>query len=272
MSAKTSKDFVNVVQITDTHLYAVPEGTLLKLNTHDSLAKVLKLVRKNEKNIDLIVATGDLAQDGSESAYRYFMKYINELNAPVRWIPGNHDIPLNMQKVARGTDFGKKVETLHNWRIIMLDTSKRNNVHGFISAREMEFLESTLKAAEAEDGIDHCMVCLHHNPVPSSSIWMKDIGLRNDREFLKLVDEYAMVRAVVYGHIHQQLDYMVNSIRFFCSPSTCIQFKQEVIDFALDDLNPGYRRFKLFRDGQIESEVFRMTGRIFEADLASAGY
>jgi 3',5'-cyclic-AMP phosphodiesterase len=272
MSKTISQDFVNLVQITDTHLYSVPEGTLLKLNTHDSLAKVLKDVCKNEKKIDLVLATGDIAQDGSVSAYRYFIDYIGVLNAPVRWIPGNHDIPENMEKAAKGSAFGNKLETLANWRIIMLDSSRLNHVHGLINAEEMGFLRSSLKAAEADPDIDHCMVCLHHNPVPGSSSWMKDIGLRNDKEFLALLNEHEIVRAVVYGHIHQELDYMINKIRLFCSPSTCIQFKPEVIDFALDNLNPGYRRFKLFRDGSIESKVLRVKGHDFMVDHSSSGY
>ena len=101
---------------------------------------------------------------------------------------------------------------------------------------------------------------------------MKDIGLRNDREFLELLGKYEMVRSVVYGHIHQELDFMFNNIRLFCTPSTCIQFKQEVIDFALDIVNPGYRRLQLFPDGRIEAKVIRVEGHTFKADFSSAGY
>jgi len=77
---------------------------------------------------------------------------------------------------------------------------------------------------------------------------------------------------VVYGHIHQELDFMHNGIRCFCTPSTCIQFKPNVAEFALDRLNPGYRTFRLYSDGRIESEVIRVTGVEFEADYTSVGY
>ena len=67
-------------------------------------------------------------------------------------------------------------------------------------------------------------------------------------------------------------DFTIAGIRFFCTPSTCIQFKPEVIDFALDEVNPGYRRLKLYSDGKIESEVIRIDGSEFRPDFNSEGY
>ncbi|MFM1895348.1 MAG: hypothetical protein RLZZ385_422 [Pseudomonadota bacterium] len=276
MNSKSAKQPIQILQITDTHLYGVREGTLLKLNTHDSLAMVLDTVEKNEPHIDLILATGDIAQDGSEAAYRHFIHYMERLKAPFRWIPGNHDIPAVMESVARSSetaqDAGRKIEQIGNWIIIMLDSSRLGHVHGFLDRSEMSFLQTTLSEMQANNTAEHCLVCLHHNPIPGSAGWMKDIGLRNDREFLELVSKFDRVRGVVYGHIHQELDFMFNNIRLFCTPSTCIQFKPEVIDFALDNLNPGYRRLQLHADGSIESEVIRAEGQALKADFSSAGY
>lgn len=272
MNAKNQKESIHLVQITDTHLYGVREGTLLKLNTHDSLSMVLETVQRNEKHIDMILATGDIAQDASESAYNYFKEYIAPLKAPFRWIPGNHDVAEIMRQMSGDTKACEKLEQINNWLIILLDSSRIGHVHGVLNKSELEFLKSNLDHARADKTIDHVMVCLHHNPIPGSAGWMKDIGLRNDQEFLNLVSNYDCVRCVVYGHIHQELDFMFNHIRLFCTPSTCIQFKPEVIDFALDNVNPGYRRFDLFPDGSIESNVVRVAGQKFEADFSSAGY
>jgi Icc protein len=267
-----AKEPINVLQITDTHLYAVYTGTLLKMNTHSSLVAVLDSVAENEKHIDLILATGDIAQDASPSAYQHFMKYMEKFTAPVRWIPGNHDSGEVMHEVSGSQGFSNKVEVIGNWQFIMLDSSRTNHVDGYLGDGELKFLESALAEAEINDDIDHSLVTLHHNPVPGSSSWMKDIGLRNDREFLEVLKRHRTVRCVVYGHIHQELDFKLGDIRFFCTPSTCIQFKPEVIDFALDPLNPGYRRLKLFSDGAIESEVVRIENVECIPDFESDGY
>ena len=168
--------------------------------------------------------------------------------------------------------YSRECEKIDNWQVVLLDSSRTNHVDGFLNEKEMGFLESALTDAELDDDIDHCLVTLHHNPVPGSSSWMKDIGLRNDKEFLDLIKSHEIVRSVVYGHIHQELDFMMGNIRYFCTPSTCIQFKPEVIDFALDEQSPGYRRLELFADGSIDSEVVRINGSIFTADFESEGY
>jgi Icc protein len=242
------------------------------MNTHETFSKVLGVLQNNEEVIDLVLATGDIAQDGSAAAYQKFMNDIQVLDAPVRWIPGNHDIRDIMRDVAGDSGFCNKVEKIGNWQVVLLDSSRLNHVDGFLNEKEMEFLESALTDAELDNDIDHCLITLHHNPVPGSSSWMKDIGLRNDREFLDLIKNHDIVRSVVYGHIHQDLDFMMGDVRYFCTPSTCIQFKPEVIDFALDEQNPGYRRFELFADGRIDSEVVRINGSAIVADFDSEGY
>jgi Icc protein len=77
---------------------------------------------------------------------------------------------------------------------------------------------------------------------------------------------------VVYGHIHQSLDFEHLGIRCFCSPSTCIQFKPHTTSFALDALNPGYRSFTLYENGTIESDVKRIQDSDLDVDYESSGY
>ncbi|MBT8146492.1 MAG: 3',5'-cyclic-AMP phosphodiesterase [Gammaproteobacteria bacterium] len=267
-----AKNPIKVLQITDTHLYAVDTGTLLKINSHGSLSKVLESVATHEAQIDLILATGDIAQDASPSSYQHFMQYMERFDAPVRWVPGNHDSGDVMLDVAGEEGLNNKVEVISNWQFIMLDSSRVNHVDGYLGDQELKFLDKALSDAEADRTIEHSLVTLHHNPVPGTSAWMKDIGLRNDREFMEIIKSHTTLRCVVYGHIHQELDFQIGGVRFFCTPSTCIQFKPEVIDFALDEANPGYRRLKLYSDGTIESEVIRIDGAEFRPDYDSEGY
>lgn len=263
---------IKLVQITDTHLYGVDHGTLLKMNTLDSLHHVIKMVTQNESEIDLVLATGDIAQDASIAAYEKFLQAIKPLQSPCRWIPGNHDVATVMEFVAKDAELCTKTKQIKNWYVIMLDSSIVGQVHGRLSEDELEFLQAELDFVAANQSIDHCMICLHHNPVPGTAEWMKDIGLQNDERFLKLIESVKKVKAVAYGHIHQALDFEQQGIRFFCTPSTCIQFKPDASGFALDDVNPGYRRFELNEDGSIESKVQRLTDHELDVDLESEGY
>jgi len=272
MSSIKTKNPINLVQITDTHLYGKPTGTLLKMNTHGSLDYVVDLVKGNEERIDFILATGDIAQDGSPPAYEHFIKTMAELNAPFSWIPGNHDKPSVMDEVGARRGFCEKRVSLNNWHLLFLDTSVEGQVHGRLSDDELEFLRASLDSAEGDTGIDHVLVCLHHNPTKGNAGWMKDIGLHNGKEFFKVLSRFTKVRCIVYGHIHQELDYDHQGIRCLCTPSTCIQFKPNVNNFALDRSNPGYRTLQLHANGDIDTRVYRVEGFEFEADFNSTGY
>ena len=272
MKAMTRKNPINVVQITDTHLYGSPTGTLLKMNTLNSLQKVIQVMQDTEKNIDLILATGDIAQDASRSAYEKFIDTINALEIPFRWIPGNHDNVKTMEQVSAGTAIGEKLVEVGNWQLVLLDSSINGQVHGKLAQAELDFLEKSLQDLESSKTVNHGLVCLHHNPVPGTARWMRDIGLENGKEFFEILVKFPKVKSVVYAHIHQELDFEKDGIRCFCTPSTCIQFKPNVTGFELDRLNPGYRSMKLSKDGTIETHVVRVTGKTFDADYSSAGY
>ena len=101
---------------------------------------------------------------------------------------------------------------------------------------------------------------------------MKDIGLQNPQKFWETTKTSSKLRAVVYGHIHQQLDFEFEDIRCLCAPSTCIQFKPDVVNFALDKMNPGYRNLELYPDGAIDTQVIRVAGEQLEADFSCGGY
>jgi len=263
---------INIVQITDTHLYGVPNGTLLKMNTEESFDHVLRVIKKQESDIDVILATGDIAQDASVSGYEKFIEMVTPLEAPFFWIPGNHDVTATMDKVAEGKSYSSKLIHMNNWLIIMLDTSIAGQVHGRLSISELSFLDRSLRDAGDNKAIEHCLICLHHNPVEADAKWMGDIGLHNHHDFFAVLNSSRKVRALLYGHIHQELDFQHNGVRCLCTPSTCIQFKPAVTNFELDDISPGYRNLKLFDDGTIQTEVFRVTEKYFEIDLESDGY
>lgn len=263
---------VKVVQITDTHLFRDPRAALLKLNTQYSFEKVVELMASKEADIDLILATGDIAQDASVEAYMRFGDAMQTFQAPFYWIPGNHDRRRVMEGLSQYQAAFTNLVSLSNWQVILLDSSVVGEVYGHLSESELKHLENSLQAAQSNPLIEHCLVCLHHNPLPGSAKWMEGIGLHNEKAFLALIDRFEYVRGVVYGHIHQELDFTRNKVRYFCTPSTCIQFKQEVTEFALDHVNPAYRWLHLYSDGHIESAIERVTGYDFEVDHTSKGY
>lgn len=84
---------VHVVQLTDAHLFADSAGSMLGLNTRDSLRHVVAQVRREQPLVDLLLCTGDLSQDASVASYEAFRELTAPFAVPTRWLPGNHDEP-----------------------------------------------------------------------------------------------------------------------------------------------------------------------------------
>ena len=82
---------IRILQITDTHLFAGKHESLLGVNTWSSYEAVLDAIIAQHRDYDLIIATGDLAQDHSVEAYQHFAEGISRLPRPCVWLPGNHD-------------------------------------------------------------------------------------------------------------------------------------------------------------------------------------
>jgi Icc protein len=98
VSTLTTADPALLVQLSDSHLFAEADGALLGMNTRESLQKVIELVLGQQPQIDLILATGDISQDGTLESYQQFRKMSAQIAAPARWIPGNHDEPMIMAR------------------------------------------------------------------------------------------------------------------------------------------------------------------------------
>jgi len=259
---------VHLVQLTDSHLFADAQGTLLGMNTRDSLQRVIEKVREEQPQIDLLLATGDLSQDGTEASYTCFRDLTASLGAPARWLAGNHDEPLPMGLVAQDTQLLEQRTDIGQWRILMLNSAVPGSVPGVLDESQLALLEQSLKEAPER----HHLVCFHHQPVPIDCAWMAPIGLRNSDALFAVLKSYPQVRALLWGHIHQEWDQLRDGVRLLASPSTCIQFEPGSEDFKVGEQAPGYRWLRLHGDGSIETGVSRVTDFAFTVDYEGDGY
>jgi Icc protein len=268
VSSLTSADPAFLVQLSDSHLFGEAHGTLLGMNTRDSLQKVIELVRVQQSQIDLLLATGDLSQDGTLASYQQFRELTRQLDAPARWIPGNHDEPQIMAEAAVQSALLDSVVDIGNWRVTLLDSAVPGSVPGYLQDEQLQLLARSLSEAPER----HHLVCLHHHPVSIGCAWMEPIGLRNPEAFFEVLDRFPQVRAVLWGHVHQEIDQLRNNVRLIASPSTCIQFEPGSEDFKVGEQAPGYRWLRLLPDGRLETGVERVTGFNFQVDYGSSGY
>lgn len=259
---------IQFIQITDTHLVEDVDGHLLGLETQYSLECVLDRVRSENDNIDFFVMSGDLSQDGSLASYQRLHESLRPFNVPSFWFPGNHDEMTHMKTVCQNTEHLENIIRTPHWQLILLNSQVEGAVFGNLADDQFELLERAL--TEYPDL--HTLISLHHHPIPMESNWMDKIGVKNGDKLMAIARKYANVKCILWGHVHQDSDRMVDGIRMLSTPSTCVQFMPKSKDFNIDMIAPGYRRLQLNPDGTIETDVSRVAGIEFEIDLSVKGY
>jgi len=241
-----------LLQLTDSHLRAAPDGEVKGWRTRESLQLALKVALEGTAPPDAILATGDLSQDGTPESYRHLRDILGNVGVPVFCIPGNHDHPDTMAEALSQPPFHYCADqALGRWRLVMLSTWDGDRGGGRLRQEELQRLARALE----HPAEPHVLVVLHHHPVPTGS-WLDKVALDNADEFLAVADSCARIRGILWGHIHQVQESQRRGVRMLGSPSTCFQFMPRAMSSEIDpDAGPGWRWLDLLSDGRIVSRV-----------------
>lgn len=248
---------LELLQLTDPHYLADPNGLLKGVHTRSSFRHVLESALAQGPRPDAILLTGDVTQDGSRAGYLAIREDLSRAGLPVWSLPGNHDDPAVMAEILGEPPFEYCApQRVGPWLLTMVDTWDGDRGGGRIGDAGLEALDWQLGASDAE----HALVCLHHQPTPVGCAWLDSVGLDDGPALMTLVGSHPRVRGLLWGHVHQTFDEQRGSLRLMSTPSTCFQFVPRQDEFEVDVLPPGYRRIRLHADGRIESEVLRVPG------------
>ncbi|WP_394145475.1 3',5'-cyclic-AMP phosphodiesterase [Vibrio atypicus] len=270
VTSSSSDGSIRLLQITDTHLFEATDGGLLSVNTGESFKAVVDAVIEQECVYDALLATGDISQDHSEASYQRFEQGIAPLEKPCYWLPGNHDYKPNMSTVIPSDQIQQVEHVLlgEHWQMVLLDSQVVSVPHGRLSDQQLELLDEKL----GQHSDRHTLVLLHHHPILVGSAWLDQHTLKDAQDFWQVVEKHSNVKAVLCGHVHQDMNVLHKGVRVMATPSTCVQFKPNSDDFALDTLSPGWRELTLEANGNLETVVKRLPIGSFQPDFNSAGY
>jgi len=244
-----SKPF-NVIQISDCHLLSDLHATYNDINTADTLQQVLNHIQANELP-DLILLTGDIAQDELSQTYDRLAVQLAEFHCPILGLPGNHDDPAYLGQLSQWHH-----QHWYNdiWQIIALDSNGSGQYPYSTTLRESELvrLKQLLSAHQ-----QHTIVALHHPPIRMAQGW-SDMMLVDNRQALhQIIQCHRHVKAVVWGHVHCAWDYHDGQIHWLSCPSSYALFSVAATQFTLmPNAGVGYRRLCLYANGSIDNHVF----------------
>jgi 3',5'-cyclic-AMP phosphodiesterase len=186
-------------------------------------------------DVDLVVVSGDIADDGSEAGCRAVLdrvgRFAAERGVPHVYSTGNHDDRRAFAAVlgtghrgSDGLDVGRladpaggelaAVSEVDGLRVITLDTLIPGSVEGVVSQAQLAWLRETL----GEPAPLGSIVVFHHPPVfLDRSPWMPAIALQNP-DALAAVLAGSDVRVVLCGHFHAQLSGLLGGVPVCVTP------------------------------------------------------
>lgn len=199
---------MKIVQITDTHF--VPPGQMLYgLDPAQALRRIVADIEARNDDADLVVITGDLANDGDEEAYRLLRETLAPLKAPIRLMLGNHDSRPVFRKVfpdmpVDGNGYVQSSMTTQDGalRLLFLDSHAAGIIGGTYCEERLDWLEGELAAAPQTPVI----VFIHHPPFETGLAHFRHIGFHGPERLVRLLEAHrAGVRHLYCGHIHVSL-------------------------------------------------------------------
>jgi 3',5'-cyclic-AMP phosphodiesterase len=221
-----------ILHLSDTHLTASGiDG--YGVDAVASLKRVLFDARHLD-GLSLVLVSGDVADDGSDTGYATALEIIGGFAAgrgiPLICAMGNHDDRAAFGQVlgtghrgADGTDIGRDwaggperaaVSEIAGLRVVTLDSQIPGSGNGHISAGQLQWLAGVL----ADPAPSGSLIAFHHPPVhvPTSD-FVSSSGLRNADELADVVAG-SDVQAILCGHFHVQLTGHLRGVPVWVTP------------------------------------------------------
>jgi Icc protein len=239
-----------LIQITDCHISA--DSSVL-YRDRDPVSGLTRIVQTAaEWKPDLVLATGDMSEDGSDDSYRTIFGILDHMGSPVLGLPGNHDDCTVMQNhCPDGPWVGAHAASKGNWTIILLNSTEPEEIEGSFGEQTLESLRDILEQTVSS----HVLLALHHQPVPVGAPWIDRYALRSPEQFWNVVDQAPQVRCVVWGHIHQDFRSRRKGMMLLGAPSTVANSLPGTQRLELDPGGPACRWIELYADGAVKEGI-----------------
>lgn len=233
-----------VLQLSDTHLPGTAGGLVYDRDPDARVAAVVAAWAATGEQADLVLLTGDLAEEGDAWACERLAGAVAAVGAPVLALPGNHDRP----DVVAATWGGGDVAELAGWRIVAVDTTIPGAVHGAVDVAGV---------LARLDGLDDrpTVLALHHPPLSRST--QPQFRLEGAGVLLEELARRRQVRAVVGGHLHDPVELRGPAdLPVLLCPSTLMGITHAGDEMLIDPTVPcGARVIHLADDGTLTSRV-----------------
>lgn len=207
-----------IAQITDLHVGTAGGRTDRVFRTADHLQRAVAHLNALRPRPDVVLATGDLVDEGRVDEYQRLRALLEPLAMPVYLIPGNHDDRGNLGRVFDDHRYlprdGFIQYTVEEWplRLIALDTSVPGENGGRVCDERLAWLAARL----AEGAARPTLIFMHHPPFRTGIVSMDAMGLDGGDALAAVIRRHPEVERLVCGHVHRPI------VRRFAGTVACV--------------------------------------------------
>ncbi len=246
---------MNIIQISDLHLFSNKHGSLHGFNTYRGLQIVIDdIINSNAIKADAVFVTGDISEDRTVDSYRLALQELERLTLPIHYIPGNHDDKkiLHACFATSSLVITEKTVKTEDWIIVKLDTTLLGSDSGVFTPEDHAMLQRVISVNP------HSKIALfmHHHPVPVGVPLVDSCMLTNSDLLLREIENCHQIRGVYCGHAHVIHQTQVNDCSIEICPATCFQWRS-----GADKIQTkNYRGYKIINFSvKYSSTVCRLT-------------
>jgi 3',5'-cyclic AMP phosphodiesterase CpdA len=244
-----------LVQLSDPHVGADWGGR----DPVERLRAAVDQVRGLPDEVDAVLVSGDLTNDGGAEEYAVVREELGRLDVPYYVLPGNHDSRALMRAAfdlegATEAPIDYAVD-LGPLRLVATDTIVPGSDQGRIDGAWLARLEATLAAAPEAP----TLLAMHHPPLATGIPAWDEINLTlAERAALgEVVVRHPQLLAIVGGHLHRNVAGALGGIPVLAVPSVYVQVAPE---FGAENTPQGNEEppgfgIHVLRDGELSSQV-----------------
>lgn len=242
---------MKIIQISDPHLVP-PGGMVFDFDPLARLEACLADVNRNHADAELVVISGDLANDGERLAYEALKTRLTSLVPPSQLMLGNHDdrnLVLEIFPETKAEDgFVQTVVDTDEGRLILLDTLDAGNVEGRLCAARLDWLDRRLEEAHDRPAF----IFMHHPPFRIHMPELDRVRLADADAFGALLARHGTIRHIFAGHVHRLIagswrGMPVSTLRS-TNHQTALDFSD---DWRLGHEQPAYAVIFIDADGVV---------------------
>lgn len=191
---------MRIVQLSDLHL--CPGLLYSGLDPWACLALALQRVARLAPMPDLLLLSGDLADDAAPATYRRLAEHLAETGLAYAVLPGNHDGRVAFRAAFPGQNWShpglccQRVD-LDGCSLLLLDTLLPGEEGGAITAEHLAWLSTHCPAQR------RVLLALHHPPFTVGIAGMDVIGCGGGELLAGWLAGRPQVEALLCGHVHR---------------------------------------------------------------------